>query len=54
MRVNSKRMGYWESLPVPNQWKILGKMSQKEDRLGKQLVKSMMDEWLSTHPMAGG
>ncbi|MFW6048732.1 MAG: hypothetical protein ACOC88_01005 [Candidatus Bipolaricaulota bacterium] len=45
---------YWGTLPIPREWKASEDSSGSEKALGDELVRFMMDEWLSAHPMDGG
>lgn len=45
---------YWSFLPIPREWKLGENADELDGTLNDQLLNSMMDEWLSTHPMDGG
>jgi len=42
---------YWEALPMPREWRIVE--GPESDEKKREMARSIMEEWLSSHPMDG-
>lgn len=54
MKIKEKKLDYWGALPKPREWRIVENGEADGEDQKQEMAKSVMDEWLSVHPMDGG
>lgn len=54
MKVKVKEnVKYWEALPMPREWRIVESPEGEAGEKKREMARSIMEEWLSSHPMDG-
>ena len=53
MKVQEKSLKYWEALPIPREWRTVGNVVDEGEKTDQVIVRSILNEWLGTHPMDG-
>lgn len=54
MKVKIKdKVKYWEALPMPREWRIVESSEEETSEKKREMARSVMEEWLSSHPMDG-
>lgn len=54
VKVKEKKLDYWEALPMPRKWRVVENSGGEGEEQKQEMAKSVMNEWLSVHPMDGG
>ena len=48
-----ENVNYWEALPMPREWRIVENSKEETSEKKREMARSIMEEWLSSHPMDG-
>ncbi|MFP4135942.1 MAG: hypothetical protein ACLFN7_02560 [Candidatus Acetothermia bacterium] len=54
VKVKQRKPDYWEALPMPREWRVVERGNGDREEEKREMARSVMEEWLSVHPMDGG